>query len=51
MVKDLKEKQLQVGYFLSRGDKSVNEKFTEFNICKVWLGWWKSNKAWKICYI
>ena len=41
MVKDLKEKQLQVGYFLSRGDKSVNEKFTEFNICKVWLGWWK----------
>lgn len=38
MIKDLEEKQLQVAYFLSRGNRSVEEKFTEFNICKVWLG-------------
>ena len=37
MIKDLEEKQLQVAYFLSRGNRSIEEKFTEFNICKVWL--------------
>ena len=45
MIKDLEEKQLQVAYFLSRGNRSVEEKFTEFNICKVWLGWWKMDNA------
>lgn len=35
MIKDLEEKQLQVAYFLSRGNRSVEEKFTEFNICKA----------------
>ena len=55
MIKDLEEKQLQVAYFLSRGNRSVEEKFTEFNICKVCAGvttdmrnGWKdtSMKAW-----
>lgn len=45
MIKDLEEKQLQVAYFLSRGNRSVEEKFTEFNICKVWLGWWKMDNV------
>lgn len=45
MIKDLEEKQLQLAYFLSRGNKNVEEKFSEFNICKVWLGWWKNDNA------
>ena len=44
-IKEVEEKQLQVAYFLSRGNRSVEEKFTEFNICKVWLGWWKMDNA------
>ena len=35
MIKDLEEKQLQVAYFLSRGNRSVEEKFTEFNLSLI----------------
>lgn len=45
MIKDLEEKQLQVAYFLSRGDECVENKFTEFNICRVWHGWWKEDNV------
>ena len=43
MIKDLYEKQLEIGFFLSRGKKNLEDKFTETAICEQWLQLWKED--------